>query len=232
MGLGLISFTNSDANAFVKKTPAQEFDKPDKSSIYDINNLKTDTAKIKTFNQQHPNGNYIILNKKTSTATVFTPEGKTVQSFEVGTGEEKGDNLSDGFGFSGKAHKTTPPGEYTFLKENNALIEPEYNNNIFYLGTNGNLSKKQDSQLAIHQVPTDLIKERVHKFNDGNLANNRMSFGCINLLQKSFEKLVTLVKGQGTRLYVLPEEKDNSLKLIQDKNGNPSFEQTKYHQTD
>ena len=221
MGLGLISFTNNS-----------NFDKQDKSLIYDINNLKNDTAKIKTFNQRHPNGNYIILDKKTSTATVFTPEGKKMQSFEVGTGAEKGDNLTDGFGFSGKAHKTTPPGEYTFLKENNAAYEPEYNNNIFYLGTNGNLSKNQGSQLAIHQVPEDLKKERVHKFNDGNLANNRMSFGCINLLQKSIEKLVTLVKGQGTKLYILPEEKDNSLNLTKESNGEISFEQTKYHQID
>ena len=221
MGLGLISFTHNS-----------NFDKQDKSLIYDIKNLKNDTAKIKTFNQRHPNGNYIILDKKTSTATVFTPEGKKMQSFEVGTGAEKGDNLTDGFGFSGKAHKTTPPGEYTFLKENNAAYEPEYNNNIFYLGTNGNLSKNQGSQLAIHQVPEDLKKERVHKFNDGNLANNRMSVGCINLLQKSFEKLVTLVKGQGTKLYILPEEKDNSLNLTKESNGEISFEQTKYHQID
>ena len=72
MGLGLISFTNNS-----------NFDKQDKSLIYDINNLKNDTAKIKTFNQRHPNGNYIILDKKTSTATVFTPEGKKMQSFEA-----------------------------------------------------------------------------------------------------------------------------------------------------
>ena len=213
-----------------KQPPSKQLPKTYLDLFNAINELNNDTDKIKTFNKQNPQGNYIIVDKKSSTATVYSPDGKEIKSFEVGTGEEKGDNLNDGFGSLGKAHKTTPPGQYNFLGR--GVTNPDYGYNIFEVGTKCNLSSTLQTMLSIHQVPESLKTERVHKFNDGNLDNNRMSFGCINLLEKDFLKLANLVKNKDTRLYILPEEKDNSLKLIQDSNGEPSFEQTKYHQID
>lgn len=62
-----------------------------------------------------------------------------------------------------------------------------------------------------------------------------MSCGCINFKKNDFLKLVKDLKlvdlkniSAKCKIYILPEEKDNHLKLIQQKNGITRFIQIKY----
>ena len=90
-----------------------------------------------------------------------------------------------------------------------------------------NKVKNAKKVVALHQVPKFRQKDRLDKFYDGDLTNNRMSHGCINFIEKDFKELMQYIHG-GFKVYVLPEESDNELILTEnDKNG---FEltQTKY----
>ena len=64
----------------------------------------------------------------------------------------------------------------------------------------------------MHPIPISRIKERVGKFNNKILSDNRTSHGCVNFQEKEFAELTKLMS-QGSKVYILPEEQDNSLKL-------------------
>lgn len=192
-----------------------------------INAIADNKAKIIEYNKlNHIKRNYILVDKKDCKATVYSPLGKPLKSFEVGLGKEIGDDLNDGFAYLGEAHKRTPAGEYSIITKKPKLKD-EYGNVLFSLGSKGNLSTKVKSTVALHQIPTSLKKERIDKFNDGILSNNRMSYGCVNFKEKDFAELTNFM-GQGSKVYILPEEQNNSLKLALNKQGKLEFEQTKY----
>lgn len=197
------------------------------AEIKRINSLADNKTKVIEWNKQNkPTKNYILVDKKTCTATVYSPDGKALKSFEVGVGKEIGDGLNDGFGYSGKVHKRTTPGEYTIDIDHSEA--EDYGKVSFSLGTKGNMFKKDPGFLALHKIPNSLVKERKHLFKDGNTSNNRMSYGCVNFLEEDFQELQKYV-GKGSKVYILPEEKDNSLQLIA-QNNNIEFVQTKYKQ--
>jgi len=187
-----------------------------------INKLSNDSAKVIEYNKLHPTTNYIIVNKQKSTATIYSPDGKTIKSIEVGTGQHVGDSLNDGYGRKGKANKTTPAGEFKL----NARGGCGYGKNIFKLGSNY-MVPGSGTTLALHIVPTHLEKQRLPLFGNGNVKDNRMSAGCINMKQKDFDMLTKDVL-LGAKVYILPEEKGNSLNLNANKKGELKFVQTKY----
>ena len=192
-----------------------------------INAIPDNTAKIIEYNKlNHIKQNYILVDKKSCKATVYSPLGKPLKSFEVGLGKEIGDNFNDGFAYLGRAHKRTPAGEYTINRQKPDDTN-EYGNILFSLGFKGNLSTKVKSIVALHQIPQSLTKERTSKFNDGILSNNRMSYGCVNFQTKDFAEL-TKFMSKDFKIYILPEEQDNALKLALNKQGQLEFKQTKY----
>lgn len=195
--------------------------------IKKINSLADNKTKVIEWNKQNKTAkNYILVDKKTCTATVYSPDGKALKSFEIGVGKEVGDNLNDGFGISGKIHKTTPAGEYNIEIDHSE--QEDYGKMRFSLGEKGNMSKNDDSVLALHKVPNSLVRERKHLFKDGNVANNRMSYGCVNFLEEDFQELQKYV-GKGSKVYILPEETDNKFQLAAKKDGKLEFQQTKYN---
>jgi len=86
------------------------------------------------------------------------------------------------------------------------------------------------SVMGLHQIPNSLIKERLSKFNNGTIKDNRMSYGCVNFQLKDIENLKTIVK-PGSKVYILPEESDNSLKLKKAAGDKYIFVQSKYTKT-
>ena len=99
----------------------------------------------------------------------------------------------------------------------------------FTLSLGEKANKKQASKkvVAMHKVPSFRAKDRLKKFDDGNLANNRMSHGCINFLEKDFKEFTKYIHG-GFKVFVLPEEADNQLILEKNDKGKYELVQTKY----
>lgn len=169
--------------------------------------------------------NYVIINKKDCSATIYDSEGNQVKTFEVGVGKEIGDDFNDTSGLMGKAKNTTPAGEYVLIP--NVFNKSAYGDITLSLGKKANKPQNSKKVVAMHKVPKFRQKDRLDKFYDGDLGNNRMSHGCINFLEKDFKELTKYIHG-GLKTYVLPEEADNSLILM--KNDKHKFEltQTKY----
>lgn len=191
----------------------------------EINLIEDDEQKIKEWAKFNLKDNYVIINKKECLAIVYNKEGIEIASFEVGIGKEIGDDFNDTYGLLGKSKNTTPAGEYTLIK--NIFNKSAYGDLTLSLGEKANKSKNTKKVVALHKVPKFREKDRLKKFYDGNLANNRMSHGCINFLEDDFKELTKYIHS-GLKLYILPEEKDNHLILT--KNDKNKFEliQTKY----
>lgn len=193
--------------------------------ISKINAIQDDEEKIKEWAKFNAEKNYIIINKKDCLATVYDTNGNEILSFEVGIGKEIGDDYNDTKGLFGKPKNTTPAGEYALIP--NVFNKSAYGDMTLSLGSKANKSKSVKKMVALHKVPKFREKDRLKKFYDGNLANNRMSHGCINFLEKDFKEVTKYIHG-GLNVYILPEEEDNRLMLS--KNGENKLEliQTKY----
>ncbi len=195
------------------------------NKVSEINLMQDDEQKIKQWAKFASTENYLIINKKNCSATIYDKDGHEIKSFEVGIGREISDDFNDTLGLTGKPKNTTPAGEYTLIS--NIFNKSAYGDLTLSLGAKANKAKNAKKVVALHKVPKFRQKDRLKKFYDGDLGNNRMSHGCINFIEDDFKELIKSIRG-GFKVYVLPEEADN--KLILTKNDKNEFEltQTKY----
>lgn len=193
--------------------------------VSEINSIKDDELKIKEWEKFNASKNYLIINKKNCSATVYDKDGIEIKKFEVGIGTEVGDDFNDTSGVMGKAKNTTPAGEFMLIP--NVYNKSAYGDLTLSLGSESSKVQNSKKVVGLHKVPKFREQARLKKFYDGDLSNNRMSHGCINLLEKDFKELTKYIQG-GFKLYVLPEEAGNHLMLV--KNSKDKFEltQTKY----
>ena len=200
-------------------------DNPFTQKISEINSLESDKDKIKEWAKYCSSENYVIIDKKTCFATVYDQNGYEIISYEVGIGKEIGDDYNDTSGLTVKAKNTTPAGEYALIK--NIFNKSAYGDLTLSLG--GKASKVKDTKkvVALHKVPKFREKDRLKKFYDGDISNNRMSHGCINFTEEDFKSLTSYIK-DGLKLYILPEEEDNKLMLTENGKGEYELKQTKY----
>lgn len=192
--------------------------------VFWVNLISDDEQKIKEWEKVSATSNYLIINKKECSATVYDKDGNKLASYEIGLGRDKGDDFNDTSGLLGKARNTTPAGEFTLIK--NVFHTSAYGDLTLSLGSKANKSAKSKKMVALHKVPK-FRRERLCKFKDNNLTNNRMSHGCINFLEKDFKVLVKYIH-EGFKVYILPEEEGNHLTLVKNDKGEFEFVQTKY----
>lgn len=192
--------------------------------VFQINLIKDNEQKVKEWAKLNAKENYVIINKKTCSASVCDKNGSKIKSFEVGIGKEIGDDFNDTEGKVGRSKNTTPAGEFILSL---STVRAGYGDTVLSLGLKAKKSKNTKKLVAMHRIPDFRLKDRKNKFYDGNLANNRMTHGCINLIEKDFKELTKYIHG-GAKIYVLPEESDNYLMLSKGDNGEYEFIQTKY----
>lgn len=192
----------------------------DSKELDEINNLPTDKERVIEWHKRNSNtikGNYVIVDKKACSATVYSADGTELAVFETGLAARKGDQKGQKGGDihtlpANQMDSFTTAGEYTISDPGNSEdVHNKFNDNVFDLKGFG--YEQGNVRLAIHQIPTHLENTRGRKFNNNNLADNRMSYGCVNLLREDFERLKTLVGADDSKLYILPEEEDNKLML-------------------
>lgn len=203
---------------------------PKEQEITRINSYSSDRERVIEYNKKNAKGNYIIVDKSDCSATVYDKSGKALKKFEVGLGMDIGDKKAGGYncGVASKIRKYTAPGEYTLGEQSNAA-DKKYGSNRFIMEGDGVAKDSVNEQVAaIHQIPTQRLAQRKGLFKNGTIADNRMSFGCINMLAEDFDEMEKFINGTGTKLYVLPEEKDNKLQLEPQIDGRLKFVQTKY----
>lgn len=182
-----------------------------------INSLHNDEAKVIAWhrtNSDNNNRNYVVVDKSTCRAKVYSAEGKELTSFEVGVGRQKGDD------YLKKDRAMTTAGVYTidYKGSGRDAYAHKYNANIFTLKTD-----KGASGVALHQIPNKNT-DRYAKMGNGDLADNRYSNGCVNFTKNDFKKMEKYI-GVGTQVYILPEDKNNTFIV---KNGQINLTQKKF----
>lgn len=151
------------------------------------------------FTGDHKNKAIVILDKKTAKVYVFSPEGRLKASTPALLGAAVGDENAPGVGDKPLSavlpeEKTTAAGRY--------IAEPGFNasgEDVVWVDYN--------AALSMHRV-RPLVKEerRLERLASPTAADNRISFGCINLPVAFYEGVLSpTVKTTGAIIYVLPE---------------------------
>ena len=202
-----------------------------------INNLSSNKDKIIAYNRDigHIKDNYIIVDKKNYTATVYSPDGKVVKAYEIGVSDNVSDQLVEGNGRGGWKTRATSAGIYTanYRGSGRDAYRRTYNNRILTLSNDGLKEKgvgngSGETGVALHQVPNGRGGQaRAAKLRRPGVSaeNNRFSAGCVNFLPEEFDDCMTHVQGVGTKVYILPED-DNNYFCV--KNGQLHFAQKNY----
>jgi hypothetical protein len=143
---------------------------------------------------------YIVIDKKSAAMLLFDGEGTLLGETPVLIGIGVGDDSSPGIGGMslseiGPAERTTPAGRFV-SKLGRAV------------GWNSVLWVDYADSVALHAVTKGNKKERrPQRLKSPTLADNRVTFGCINIDTSFYIKKVKTTFKNGGIVYILPETK-------------------------
>jgi hypothetical protein len=139
---------------------------------------------------------FVIVDKKDAKVYVFDPQGHLKDAAPALLGEAVGDDSAPGIGDKPLAQvlpqeKTTPAGR--FVAEVGMSTRGE---DVVWVD--------YDAAVSMHRVLN--VNERLAALASPTNADNRMSFGCINLPPQFYEKVLRpTVDAEGAVIYILPE---------------------------
>jgi murein DD-endopeptidase MepM/ murein hydrolase activator NlpD len=181
-----------------------------KKNLDMLNNLP-DEQLITGFYSDKPEQTYLVVDKKNAQMKVYKGD-KVVKTYEVGVGANPGDAQTVTKVVNGKAdwsagNKSTGAGAYTISN-----IDPA--SKAYYGLPSFNLKNDSGIEVSttIHGTPTG----RRSRFDNDNVEDNRMSYGCINgkcFDLKDLQKHVDIE----TPVYVLPEDEGNRFQIVDGK---------------
>ena len=144
---------------------------------------------------------FVILDKRNAKVFVFEPGGKLLGASPVLLGYAAGDDTVPGIGERPieqvkPQERTTPAGRFVAEPGRNAREE-----DVVWVD--------YDAAVSMHRVLTTNPKERrLERLATPTAADNRISYGCINLPPTFFESvLFPVFRGHQGIVYVLPEIK-------------------------
>ena len=183
----------------------------EKKKNLDILNNLPDEQLITGFYSDKPEQTYLVVDKKNAQMKVYKGD-KVVKTYEVGVGANPGDAQTVTKIVNGKANwsagnKSTGAGAYTISN-----IDPA--SKAYYGLPSFNLKNDSGIEVSttIHGTPTG----RRSRFDNDNVEDNRMSYGCINgkcFDLKDLQKHVDIE----TPVYVLPEDEGNRFQIVDGK---------------
>lgn len=144
---------------------------------------------------------FVILDKREARVHLFQPGGRIAASSPVLLGHARGDDTVPGIGERPihairPEERTTPAGRF--------VAEPGRNINgedVVWVD--------YEAAVSIHRLrSTDPTERRAERLASPTAADNRISYGCINLPVDFFEqRFWPAMRGQAGMVYVLPEDK-------------------------
>lgn len=175
-------------------------------------NALPDEQMINQYYGNRPDEAYVIVDKKNARMNYY--KGKNlVKSYEVGIGENPGDAQTvTKVGKNGKTdwnagNKSTGAGVYSISN-----IDPA--NEHYYGLPSFNIKNDKGIEVAtsIHGTPMS----RRPRFNNNQIADNRMSNGCVNGKCEDLKDMYNRFD-IGTPIYILPEDKGNRFQIVDGK---------------
>lgn len=142
---------------------------------------------------------FVVVDKQDARVWVFDPQGKLKSAAPALLGSAVGDHTVPGIGDKPLSRvlpeeKTTPAGR--FIAERGMNMKGE---DVVWVD--------YDAAVSMHRVrPTVKSERRLQRLASPTPADNRISFGCINLPKAFYEKVLSpTVRKHGAVIYVLPE---------------------------
>lgn len=152
----------------------------------------------------HQGGHFVIVDKQRARVYVFEPSGKLRGASPVLLGLAKGDDSVPGIGDKPLSQippeeRTTPAGRFVAEPGRNAR-----NEDIVWVD--------YDAAVSMHRVLTsNPVERRLQRLLSRTPSDNRISYGCMNLPVKFYEKVLSPTVASGkTIVYVLPETRPAS----------------------
>ena len=224
-------------NARKTNTPTSRTNATEAEYITKINEMSDDTARIIAYNRQNYAGDYYgIIDKKSCKLKIYDKQGNVIKTYPVGIGKNRGDNVTFGYKSQNRTKKEagryTTPGEFTLdeyqsLGNNNYVSRRDGRHKL--MGLKGDNRGSEGATQAIHMVPNNR-GERINRLETETPDDNRVSYGCVNLLEDDYDDMVRYL-GEGNKIYILPEEDGNKLQLEKQSDGSYKFAQ-QYHKDD
>jgi LysM repeat protein len=174
---------------------------------------------ISKYYQNRPDDTYIVVDKKNNHMK-FYKGNNLIKSYRVGLGSKSGQDKRTGL-LGIKGYTSAGVFEVAGLEETDWYNSPSKNDDAYYYRLySENLMPLKDEKgeiqgMYIHQVPRN-NKSRERKLKDNNSSNDDFSWGCINCTKKDYEEFQGMLT-PGTKVYVMPEEKDNIFEIRNDK---------------
>mgnify|MGYP001042889235 CR=1 FL=1 len=143
---------------------------------------------------------YVVIDKKAARAYLFTGQGKALGDAPVLIGVQPGDDATPGIGAKslseiGPAERTTPAGRF-LAKFGKAA------------GNQKVLWVDYATSVALHTIPVGNKEKRRERMLSKTIADNRITFGCINVPKVFYNKgVVPLFQKKGGYVYILPDIK-------------------------
>jgi hypothetical protein len=144
---------------------------------------------------------FLIVDKVNAQIFAFSTDGKPRGSGAILIGTARGDISPAGIGDRrlaeiARGDRVTPAGRFVAALGND-------------LGPQDIVWVDYDAGISLHRVvrgkPTD---RRLHRLTSASAGDNRITYGCINVLPKFFDGVVRpLLKGTNAMVYILPEVK-------------------------
>jgi hypothetical protein len=144
---------------------------------------------------------FFIIDKKQARLYAFGPGAVLVDSTAVLLGSARGDDTAPGIGTRPvaevkPAERTTPAGRFIAERGHNTAGE-----DVVWID--------YDAAVSMHRVRTANVKEqRARRLATPSVADNRISFGCINVPAKFFDaRIAPVFRNRRAMVYVLPESR-------------------------
>ena len=144
---------------------------------------------------------FLIVDKVHVRVFAFSADGTPRGSAPILIGLARGDNSPAGIGQRklaeiAPADRTTPAGRFIAALGND-------------LGPQDILWVDYDNGISLHRVVRGKVSDRrVERLTSASASDNRITYGCINVLPKFFDSVVQpLLKGTNGMVYILPEVK-------------------------
>lgn len=201
----MITSVYSDKQTTKLESEYQDWDKIKKRK-QEIN--KMNQADIIREHHKNSNEQYLVLDKKRGKMHLYQGD-KEITSYNVGTGANVGDEqtktvVRDGKVYWEEGNKMTGAGIYEVSGVNPK--NPHYSN-----APTWNFKNEQGIEvpMAIHSS----FGNRTSIIKDKDETNNRLSNGCINGVCYNLEELYKKGYKQGQKLYVLPDDENNTYEV-------------------
>lgn len=155
------------------------------------------------------NENYLVVDKTGQVAHLF--EGDSlVTTYEVGTGKNKGDEqtktiIRDGKVMWQEGNKQTGAGIYTVGSQGTYKHSPSF-------------TLQNERGISVPTVLHETLSDRKKLFENNNVEDNRMSYGCVNFQAKSLQDLGKRgVIKPGSKVFILPDNPSNKFQSVDGK---------------